>query len=220
MENAKQAYDAFNRLWGKVPRTCRVDRENHQLMLEVRAYFDVIIETAKRASIVDSALAAANATPNTESGPDADDDEPADPVRQALRLLRTLSGLEWQMVRAIVDLHKFANEDFVDIVNVIRDTHCKRCGEWLDDDDEHEDCPVPDEDETEEAEPVATEAEAEPAAPKTADMYRPTGAERVAAAVTTPQTVMRAPAVHPALVPTPTTLPHAAESEPKITPRE
>ena len=163
MENATQAYDAFNRLWGKVPRTCRVDRENHLLMLDIRAYFDGIIETAKRAAIVDLALAA-NASPNARSGgltserggPAPEDAEPADPVRQALRLLRTLSDLELEMVKAVLDLHKFPPEDFVDIVNVIRDTHCMRCGEWLDDDDQHENCPVPEEDDADDGREAAT----------------------------------------------------------------
>ena len=161
MENARQAYDAFNRLWAKVPRHVRVDRENHLLMLDIRAFFDGVIETAKRAAIVDSALAAAKAP--LENG-STEDVEPADPVRQALRLLRTLSDLEWAMVKAVVELHdKFTNDDFVDILNVIHDTHCRRCGEWLDDEDEHEDCPVPaDDDEPEEAQSAGAVVTAPP----------------------------------------------------------
>ena len=192
VENARQAYDAFNRLWAKVPRHVRVDRENHLLMLEVRAFFDGIIEAAKRAAIVDSALAAAKVLPNGESGPASEDVE-VDPVRQALRLLRTLGDLEWAMVKAVVDLHdKFTNDDFVDILNVIHDTHCRRCGEWLDDEDEHEDCPVPEEDDD-----VAAEAE-----PR----------EQNAGAVVT--------APPHAVIATTTPLTQAPESEPKITPRE
>ena len=146
MENAKQAYDAFNRLWGKVPRHVRVDRENHHLMLEVRAFFDVFIETAKRTAMVDLALAAANASSNAASGTVTGDVEQANPIRLALRLLRTLERREWEMVKAVVDLHKFEVDDFLDILDAIQDTHCPRCGEWLDDDDEHENCPVPAED--------------------------------------------------------------------------
>ena len=207
MENAKQAYDAFNRLWAKVPRSIRLDRENHQLMLDIRAFFDGAIEIAKRAAIVDTALSAAKASPNGESG----DDEPADPVRLALRLLRTLDGREWAMIKAIVDLHKFETGDFLDILDAIHDTHCPRCGEWLDDDDAHENCPVPAEDEDMDA------TEAEPAAAKTADsnMCRPTGAEvqNAVEALTAPPRVVTA-----------TTLsmqaPQTLESEPKIVPRE
>ena len=149
MENAKQAYDAFNRLWGQVPRHVRGDRENHRLMLDVRAFFDGIIETAKRQEIVDIALAAVNASPNGQGGPASEDVELADPVHQALRLLRTLDRREWEMVKAIVDLHKFSTDDFLDILDAIHDTHCPRCGKWLDDDDAHEDCPVPAEDDDE-----------------------------------------------------------------------
>ena len=146
MENAKQAYDAFNRLWGKVPRHVRVDRESHHLMLEIRAFFDVFIETAQRAAIVDLALAAAN---KPATGPVPEDVELADPVRQALRLLRTLDRREWEMVKSIVDLHKFDTDDFLDLLDAIHETHCTRCGKWLDDDDQHEDCPVPEESEEE-----------------------------------------------------------------------
>ena len=135
MENAKQAYDVFNRLWSKVPRSVRLDRENHQLMLDVRAFFDGLMEAAKRAAIVD---AAKGGTPAVEG-----DDGP-DPIRQVLRLLRTLDRREWEMVKSIVNLfHEFSTEDFLDVIDIARDVSCPRCGEWLDDDDLHEDCPVP-----------------------------------------------------------------------------
>ena len=186
MENAKQAYDAFNRLWAKVPRSIRLDRENHQLMLDVRAFFDGIIETAKRAAIVDLALAAAKPATGSES----EDVELPDPIRQTLRLLRTLSRREWEMVKTIADLHKFEADDFLDILDAIRDTHCPRCGEWLDDDDAHENCPVPEDE-------LDAEPEAEPEV----------------------QTAVAAVAV-PSASASLTAAPQIAESEPKIAPRE
>ena len=163
MENAKQAYDAFNRLWGKVPRTVRTDRENHQLMLDIRAFFDIIIETGKRSSIVDLALAAAAKPAATGVLPEDVELSDVDPVRQALRLLRMLSEREWEMVKAIVDLHKFEADDFLDIQDILRDTHCPRCAEWLDDDDTHENCPVPEEGEDEPEEPTSVSGTTEPA---------------------------------------------------------
>ena len=138
MENAKQAYDVFNRLWQKVPRSVRLDRENHQLMLDVRAFFDGLMEAAKRAAIVDAAKGGA---------PVAEGADGPDPIRQVLRLLRTLDRREWEMVKSIVDLfHTFSTEDLLDVIDIARDVSCPRCGEWLDDDDLHENCPVPEED--------------------------------------------------------------------------
>lgn len=149
MEDAKQAYHAFNTLWSKVPRHVRVDRENHQRMLAVRAYFDAILEAATRAAIVHSALATTSDA-TAKGGMREEEPEPdTTPIHLALRLLRTLSRREWEMVKAIVDLHKFSTEDFLDILDEIRDVHCARCGEWLDDDDEHENCPVPEEEDEE-----------------------------------------------------------------------
>ena len=149
MEDAKQAYHAFNALWGKVPRHVRVDRDNHQRMLEVRAYFDGILEAAKRAAIVNAALAVPNPNGASQEGVEEEPEPNATPVHLALRLLRTLGHREWEMVKAIVDLHKFSTEDFLDVLDEIQDTHCPRCGEWLDDDDAHENCPVPEEDDDE-----------------------------------------------------------------------
>lgn len=141
MEYAKQAYDAFNRLWAKVPRHVRVDRDNHQLMLSLRSFFDGHIEVERRRM-----TAAEGAGEPASSSEPEDDDAQTDPVRLALRLLRTLTRREWEMVKTIADLHKFGSEDFLDLLNVIRDVHCSSCGEWLDDDDEHVDCPAPSED--------------------------------------------------------------------------
>ena len=140
MENAKQAYDVFNRLWEKVPRSVRLDRVNHQLMLDLRAFFDGLMEAAKRAAIVDAMKGGGAPAAEGEEGPD--------PIRQVLRLLRTLDRREWEMVKSIVELfHKFSTEDFLDVVDIARDVSCPRCGEWLDDDDVHDNCPVPEEDE-------------------------------------------------------------------------
>lgn len=154
MEDAKKAYNAFNALWSKVPRHVRVDRENHQRMLEVRAYFDAILEAAKRAAIVNTALVATDLA-RRDSAAQAttleEEELNVSPIHLALRLLRTLSRREWEMTKAIVDLHKFPTEDFLEILDEIRDVHCPRCGEWLDDEDEHEDCPVPEEEEDDES---------------------------------------------------------------------
>lgn len=154
MENAKQAYDTFNRLWAKVPRHVRIDRDNHQLMLVLRTFFNDAMEIEKRR------VAVVETTGEAPSDHEQDDDEQTDPVRLALRLLRTLTRREWEMVKAIVDLHKFAPEDFLDLLNTIHDVHCPRCGEWLDDDDDHDNCSAPEDvsgdDAEEEIEPAST----------------------------------------------------------------
>ena len=205
MNNAQQAYDVFNRLWSKIPRSVRLDRENHQLMLDIRRFFDGLLEVAKRSSIVGNAIAAGNKSADAAPG----DVEGPDPIRQALRLLRTLDRREWEMVKSIVDLfHKFSTEDFLDVLDAARDASCPRCGEWLDDEDPHESCQVPPDDDEVDVAPANAASNAAPA------NAAPANAAPVVPAVTPPPhpAVPVTPPVHVPLYPT--------ESEPKVGPGE
>lgn len=169
MENAQQAYDIFNRLWQRIPRSVRLDRENHQLMLDLRTFFDGLMAAAKRAAIVGTALAAKS----PDAPVDGEEGELPDPVRQALRVIRVLDRREWEMVKSIADLfHKFSKEDFLDIVDIARDVSCPQCGEWLDDDDPHENCPNPEEGD-EEGEGEGGDAGAASAAPEPGGAHSP-----------------------------------------------
>lgn len=161
---------AFVHLWKKMPRSLRAERDNQVAMETLKGFFDAqlaAIDRKKRARVANALLAAVSsplATPDAAPG-----DEDGIKLHAALQFYRMLERRQWEMVKAIVDLHKFKPEEVADIMDELRDTHCADCGLWLEDGDEHDECPAAADDVVAEsdaeavaAEPAATDSAAAP----------------------------------------------------------
>ncbi len=153
----KDAYEAFNIVWSKVQRHVRAERDSQRHMRTLRAHFDGALarearerEADQRELLVTMAVKHAGETGG---------DPALTAIHLALRVCRTLSRREWEMVKAVVDLHKFVPEDVLAVLREMQSTHCPRCGAWLDDDDLHDDtCPVALEEDHDAVEAAAAES--------------------------------------------------------------
>lgn len=158
LPDAREAYDAFNVLWSEVQRHIRAKPENQQRMRIVRAYFDHEIAQAaersdieRRAALAEVVGAALALNAPSRASEEVEADEVPTMLHLTLRALRVLTRREWEMAKAIVDIHhRFDAEDLREIVDELHGMHCVHCGEWLDDDDEHENCSGTSEDTEEE----------------------------------------------------------------------
>ena len=134
----KRLFSAFLHLWGKVPRSMRPEKENQEPYLLVKTWFmnELGALATKKAELAKRRLEGGGS-------PDAEDEVPAGltPIRTAARACRALNDVEWEMLKAQIDISmKFDPEDVLLIMDDLRDTHCVDCGEWLDEADPHNEC--------------------------------------------------------------------------------
>ena len=164
-QETRAAANAAAYLWGKVPRSLRGEKVNRERMEVLELYFKHRLgdfEAKRRAAVALAVLAAGNKGGESEESESpviagALPDEPPlpSPFYLTLQFCRQLSARERHLVRLFLDLHKVHKDDFLHLMDAIRETHCLDCGAWLDAQDAHDDCPMRDDEDDEEVDATA-----------------------------------------------------------------